>query len=64
MESLSVVAIFAAIQVALILVVEKYFTFGFFANLALLIGSLVVVLIITSGVIYCPLPFNGKADSE
>lgn len=64
MESLAVVAFFAAIQIALIVVAEKYLTFGFFTNIALLVVSLVVVLIAGSGFIYCLVPFKGKTESE
>lgn len=64
MESLAVVAVFAAVQVALIMFAEKYLTFGHFTNIALLAVAMVVVLLVGSGVIYCLVPFKGKTGSE
>lgn len=64
MESLAVAAVFAVIQIVLIVVAEKYLTFGFFADIALLAASLTIVLIAGSGVIYYLVPFKGKTESE
>ena len=64
MESLAVVAVFAVIQIALIVAAEKYLTFGSFASMALLAVWLVIALIIVSGVIYWLVPLGGEDESE
>ncbi|MES9854830.1 MAG: hypothetical protein ABW170_23725 [Candidatus Thiodiazotropha sp. L084R] len=64
METLTVVAIFTAIQIAVIMIADKYFKFGFFANIALIVLTFWVVLIIDSVVIYFLAPFKDQAKNE
>jgi prepilin signal peptidase PulO-like enzyme (type II secretory pathway) len=64
MESLTVVAIFTSIQIALIVIAEKYLTFGFFANIALFVFLLLVVVIVGSVAIYFIVPFKGQPKNR
>lgn len=64
MESLSIVAIFSAIQIGTIFVVEKFFTFKFFTGLTLFILLLALVISIGSVVIYYIVPFKGGTKNE
>ncbi len=58
-ESLSILAIFAVIQIGIVVVVEKFFTFEFFIGIALYIFLLVLVLFIATIVIYYFVPLKG-----
>jgi antibiotic biosynthesis monooxygenase (ABM) superfamily enzyme len=64
MESLTVVAIFTGIQIALIVIAEKYLTFGFFVNLSLFVLSMLTVLIVGSVIIYYIVPLKNRAKNE
>jgi hypothetical protein len=64
MGSLTVVAIFTGIQIALIVIAEKYLTFGFFVNFSLFVLSLLAVLILGSVIIYFIVPLKNQAKNE